>query len=70
MTNKQIQKETKKMMRAVGLSTLKASIEIGIHRNTLQAFLTATEAVEPGTIAKIQNWIIGRQTITTKPVVE
>jgi plasmid maintenance system antidote protein VapI len=63
MTAKQIQKETKEIMKADGLSALTASVKIGIHRNTLRAFLVATEAVEKETIAKIERWVLDRSTV-------
>ena len=63
MTNKQIQRKTKEIMKANKLSELTASLEIGIHRNTLHAFLIATEAVEDLTISKIEQWIINRAII-------
>lgn len=39
---------------------VKVAEEIGIHHNTLRAFITAPESVEDATREKIETWVSGQ----------
>lgn len=43
--------------RIIFVELVKVAEAIGIHHNTLRAYITAPEAVEEATIAKIEAWV-------------